>query len=84
MIQVVNATYKDGILTPVEPLDFREGAVVRLTIQELPSSKGIKPEIPFRVKPLRGGTFTPGDDPKKLKDLMYELEDEEFLRKSRL
>ena len=83
--QTVNARFANGVLTPLEPLDLPEGVLVELNIQTLdapgpdaPVQAAAKPK--FRVVPNRGG-FAPGVDPNNLKDIIHDLEDEEFLEK---
>ena len=83
--QTVNAKFANGVLTPLEPLNLPEGVLVALNIQTLdatgpyaPAKAAAKPE--FRVVPNRGG-FAPGVGPNNLKDIIHDLEDEEFLEK---
>lgn len=83
--QTVNARFANGVLTPLEPLDLPEGVLVELNIQrvdapgpDVPVQAAAKPR--FRVVPNRGG-FAPGVDPNNLKDIIHDLEDEEFVEK---
>ena len=83
--QTVNARFTNGVLTPLEPLDLPEGVLVALNIQTLdvpgpgaPAQAVAKTK--FRVVRNRGG-FAPGVDPNSLKDIIHDLEDEEFLGK---
>ncbi len=39
MISTVKANYSNGVLTPLEPLDLREGSEVTLHIENAPSPK---------------------------------------------
>ena len=84
MTRIVRARYANGALTPMEPLDLAENAEVRLTIEELPvKSKKRHPKRPFKVKPLPGG-FMPGINVDKIRDVLSEMDDEEFRRKAEL
>ena len=80
MTKVVKARFANGVLTPLEPLELDENNVVLVTIEELPAPSKEEPQRPFRVKPFPGG-FAPGFDPSKIKELLCEMDDEEFLRK---
>ncbi|MYC30500.1 MAG: DUF104 domain-containing protein [Chloroflexi bacterium] len=80
MTRIIKARFANGVLTPLEPLDMGEETEVMLTIEELPAPPVDEPRRPFRVKPFPGG-FAPGFDPTKLKDLLCEMDDEEFWRK---
>lgn len=84
MTRIVRARYANGALTPMEPLDLAENAEVRLTIEELPvKSKKRHQTRPFKVKPLPGG-FMPGINVDKIRDVLSEMDDEEFQRKAEL
>lgn len=79
MPKTVNARFANGVLTPLETLDFEEGAVVVLSIevvQPQPEWSGNAPP----VVPTKGD-FLPDADPKRLKNLIYEQEVEGYLRK---
>ena len=83
--KTVNARFTNGVLTPLEPLDLPEGVLVELNIQTLdapgsdaPARTAAKAE--FRVVPNHSG-FAPGVDAGNLKDVIHDLEDEEFLEK---
>ena len=79
MPKTVNARFANGVLIPLEPLDFEEGAVVVLSIevaQPRPESSGNAPQVA-----PNGGDFLPDADPKRLKNLLYEQEVEGYLRK---
>ncbi len=83
--QTVNARFANGVLTPLEPLDLPEGVLVELNIQTLDASGPDAPvqmaaKTEFRVVPNRGG-FAPGVDPNNLKDIIHDLEDEEFVER---
>lgn len=80
MTRTIKARFANGVLTPLEPLDMGEDIEVMLTIEELPTPPVEEPSRPFRVKPFPRG-FAPGFDPSKLKDLLCEMDDEEFWRK---
>ena len=45
--------------------------------------KKAKNRPPFKIKVNKGG-FAPGVDPAKIKDIIFELEEEELLEKLRL
>ena len=83
--RTVNARFANGVLTPLEPLDLPEGILVELNIRTLedpgpdaPSQGAAKTE--FRVVPNHSG-LAPGVDAGSFKDVIYDLEDEEFLEK---
>ena len=82
----IKARYTNGALVPLEPLDLEEGAVVSVSVEKTGSvSKpaGAEPQKekePFKVVPLASG-FAPGVTPENLKDVILDLEDEEFLEK---
>ena len=80
MSQTVKARFANGVLTPLEPLELDENHLVLLTIEELQSSVEADPRPTFRVKPFPGG-FAPGFDPSRMKELLCEMDDEEFFRK---
>ena len=80
MSQTVKARFANGVLTPLEPLELDENHLVLLTIEELQSSGEEDPRSPFRVRPFPGG-FAPGIDPSRMKELLCEMDDEEFFRK---
>ena len=80
MTKIVKARFANGVLTPLEPLELDENNVVLVTIEELPAPSKEEPKRLFRVKPIGRG-FAPAVDPTKLKDLLCEMDDEEFFRK---
>ena len=78
MLRTVNARFANGVLIPLEPLDFEEGAVVELSIevaQPRPEPSGNTPQV------TPNGDFFPDADPKRLKNLLHEQEVEGYLRK---
>jgi predicted DNA-binding antitoxin AbrB/MazE fold protein len=82
MIQKVRAKYANGVLTPLEPLELEEGAEVVLSVEsDAPLDPQQKSEkTKFRVNPNHSG-FLPGmDDPKKMKQLLEDEDNEHFLR----
>ena len=86
MKRTVKARFANGVLTPMEPLELDENNLVLVTIEEIsaPHAPGVEAtRPPFRVKPVPGG-FAPGVDQAKLKGLLSEMDDEEFLRKLNL
>ena len=83
--RTVNARFADGVLTPLEPLDLPEGVLVELNIQTLDDPGPDSPvqaagKTGFTVVPNRSG-LAPGVDARNLKDVIQDLEDEEFLEK---
>ena len=82
MTKRISARYANGVLTPLEPLDLEDGEVVVLSIEAAskPEQKAAKPK--FRVVPNHSG-FAPGVDPNRLKELLEELDIEEYLEKER-
>ena len=82
MIRKVRARFANGVLTPLEPLDLEEGAVLMLNLEADATSeqKHESEKTKFRVIPNHSG-FLPGmDDPKKMKQLLEEEDIEHFLR----
>ena len=83
--RTVNARFTNGVLTPLEPLDLPEGILVELNIQT-PDTPGSDSPVQatakteFRVVPNHSG-LAPGVDAGNLKDVIHDLEDEEFLEK---
>src|SRR5437899_1036681 len=51
MQQVINATFEDGVLKPLPPLDLPSHAQVRLTIEMLPAHDSI-PQVPDKLAAL--------------------------------
>lgn len=80
MTKTVKARFANGVLTPLEPLGLDEDKIVLVSVEELPAQEEEKPRKPFRVTPFPGG-FAPDFDPANLKDLLCEMDDEEFWRK---
>ena len=83
--RTVNARFTNGVLTPLEPLDLPDGILVELNIQPLddPGPDGeaqAAAKTEFRVVPNHSG-LAPGVDAGNLKDIIHDLEDEEFLDK---
>ena len=83
--RTVNARFTNGALTPLEPLDLPEGILVELNIRTLDDAGPDAPaqavaKTEFRVVPNHGG-LAPGVDAGNLKDVIHDLEDEEFLEK---
>ena len=79
MIKTVNARFTNGVLTPLEPLDFEEGVVVVVVSIELAQPDPESPQPRFRVTPNHSG-LVPGIDPAKLNQLSDELAVEDHLR----
>ena len=79
MPKTVNARFANGVLIPLEPLDFEEGAVVALSI-EVVQPQPQWPENASTVVPTEGD-FLPDAHPKRLKNLLHEQEVEGYLRK---
>ncbi len=83
--KTVNARFTNGVLTPLEPLDLPEGILMKLTIQTVDAPGRDSPDqaarkTKFRVVPNHSG-LAPGVDAGNLKDIIRDLEDEEFLEK---
>ena len=74
----VKARYFNGVLTPLDPLDLEEGAVVELDI-ELTKFQAKGHSSKFRVVPF-SREFAPDIDPKKLKQFLNDEDDERYLR----
>ena len=80
MTKTVNARFANGVLTPLEPLDLPEGALVALSIEAAgaPERELAKSEV--KIVPNQSG-FAPGIDPTKLNQLNDELMVKEYLAK---
>ena len=83
--KTVNARFTNGVLTPLGPLDLPEGILVELNIRTLEdpgtdASTQAVGKTKFRVVPNHSG-LAPGVDAGSLKDVIHDLEDEEFLEK---
>ena len=78
MPKTVNARFAGGVLVPLEPLDFEEGAVVALSIEVVQP----QPEWAEKAPPVvpDEDDFLPDADPKRLKNLLDEQEVEGYLR----
>ena len=82
MSQKIRAWYANGVLMPLEPLDLEEGAEVVLNIETATSAdsqqKTVKRE--FRVAPFHS-EFLPGmDDPKRMKQILNDEDDDHYLK----
>ena len=73
MIRKVKAKYANGVLTPLEPLDLDEGAVVMVDI-ELESYRDVDRALSDIKKELERIYLLPDGDPKKYK-LFLDAED---------
>ena len=78
----VNARFANGVLTPLEPIDLPEGALVALNIETSGAPQQDAPKTQGRIVPNHSG-FAPGIDPTKLNQLNDELMVEEYLEKER-
>lgn len=81
-MKAVKAKYANGVLTPLEPLDLDEGAMVVLNIKLVPilNSKQETVKQKFRVIPNHS-EFLPGmDDPKRMKQLLEDEDIEHYLK----
>ncbi len=84
----IKARYTNGALVPLEPLDLEEGAVVSVSVEKTGNvsnpagAEAQKEKEPFKVVPLASG-FAPGVTPENLKDVLYEMDVEEYLEKER-
>ena len=77
MTTTVRATYADGVLTPLEPLDIEEGREVTLSIEDAASPKrglaGIVEAVQelHRTIPLEAWDALPADGAKNYKHYLY-------------
>ena len=79
MVRTVNARFANGVLTPLEPVDFPEGALLVLNIEEVHVEEPKTPTLPGRIVPNRSG-FLPGmDDPKSMKQLIEDEDAQHYL-----
>ena len=72
MARTIRASFANGVFTPLEPLtDIEEGSLFVLNIEMAASN--LQPEgIEHRG--------APDDDPKRLKNILAEMEVEDYLR----
>jgi predicted DNA-binding antitoxin AbrB/MazE fold protein len=80
MTRKIRARYANGVLTPDEPLDLEEGAVVELDIQTAPDHETNADKAKFQVIPNNSALMPGMEDPKKMKQLLEDEEIEHFLR----
>ena len=72
MATVVKASFANGVFTPLEPVrGIEEGSLLVLNIESMPLN-GEAEESERRV--------APDDDPKRLKNILAEMEVEDYLR----
>ena len=77
MTTTVRATYADGVLTPLEPLDIEEGREVTLSIEDAASPKrglaGIVETVQelHRTIPPEAWDALPADGAKNYKHYLY-------------
>ena len=72
MATVVKASFANGVFTPLEPVrGIEEGSLLVLNIESMPLN-GEAEESERRV--------APDDDPKRLKNILVEMEVEDYLR----
>ncbi len=66
----VRAKYENGVLTPLEPLDLKEGAEVMVSVEGAAS-------VDSRIDALRAseGGWKGSRDPEELKRMIYEARD---------
>lgn len=72
MARTIKASFSNGVFTPLEPLtDIEEGSLFVLNVETAtPNSEPEEPEH----------RSTPDDDPKRLKNILAEMEVEDYLR----
>ena len=77
MTTTVKATYANGVLTPSEPLDLKEGEQVTVSIEDAPAVGGGLAAIAKRVKKLHksmpqdAGDSLPADLARNKKHYLY-------------
>ena len=77
MTTTVKATYSNGVLTPLEPLDLKEGEQVTVSIEDSPAVGGGLVAIAKRVKKLHNsipqdaGDSLPTDLARNKKHYLY-------------
>ena len=82
MNKKVLAFYANCVFTPLEPLDLEEGTEVVLNIETAtsPDSQQKTVRRKFRVIPNHS-EFLPGmDDPKKMKQILNDEDEEHYLK----
>ena len=72
MANTIRASFANGVFTPLEPLpDIEEGSLFVLNIEMVsPNPEAEEPEL----------GVAPGDDPKRLKNILAEMETADYLR----
>ena len=82
MTITTKARYVNGTPVPLQPLDLPEGAIVSVSVDadEASTAEPDPRQLPFKVVPLVIG-YAPGVNDENLKDIIYELEEAEFLEK---
>ena len=77
MTTTVKATYANGVLTPLEPLDLEEGEQVTVSIEEVPAVGGGLAAIAKRIRKLHksmpqdAGDSLPTDLARNKKHYLY-------------
>ena len=67
MVKVVKAIFSNGALTPLEPIDLKEGDEVTVSIDDTPS-----PERTLRALRKTAGAWEGKHDPGEFKRLIYQ------------
>ncbi len=82
MTTTVKARFADGVLTPLETIDLPEGAVVVLNIEatHVPEPEGHAARVETLNVPDQAGPTFDVNDPKALKQLLYEQDADRYFR----
>ncbi len=82
MTTTVKARFADGVLTPLEPIDLPEGAVVVLNIgaNHVPEREPHASRAGTLNGPDQDGPTIDVNDPKALKQLLHEQDVERYFR----
>ena len=76
----VNARFANGVLTPLEPIDLPEGALVVLNIEAAGDLERETPKPEASFVPNQSGLLPGMDNPKRMKQLLDDEDVERYLR----
>ena len=71
MLVTIKAKFKDGVLVPLEPLNFEEDEEVSVTIDPKPSRRAIPTEKALQALRETAGAWQGSHDPEELKRRIY-------------
>ena len=73
MLKTIKAKFKDGVLVPLEPVEFTEGDEILISFDDDPSGGSKKPSKERTIAALRetAGAWRGSHDPEELKRRIY-------------